>query len=390
MKFPLSLIVVFLFCEACTSNSSNNNGSKNSVNWIPNKYAELYEIGLSETDTFLRLYTPNTNTKSTENTKILVGSFFWGKSSESSKFPGSPSSPDEHYTKISKRNRYILLSTVFTRFFAELNQKQKIIGVDQSKYLCSDIFPQKNNIPSVQPTGEINAEKALGLAPDVIVAYFVNDKEKNNLERLNTKKSHVLFCQSHLENHPLGRAEWITLFGFLTNSEKAFFFSDIEYDYMRLKKDLSESKPVSVMINLPYSGTWDVPRKNSYLSMLLQDAKTNPVWLENNQYSGTGSAQIGLELGYQLVSKAKFWINPGMCESLECIKSTDSRIANCYPIQNKTVFQSDLTQDADGANSYWDLGAVHPEYILSDFAKIFHSDNPKFSTKTYYFYRHLK
>jgi len=390
MKFYSINLFVILILEACSSNTNHEKFDANKIKWNSNKYAQLFEIGQSKTDTFIRLYTFAATQDNIPQNKTLVGSFFWGKSKESGNFSPSPSSTEQFYTKISKRQRYILLSTVFTRFFAELNQQQNIVAVDQAKYLCKDIFPQKNNIPSVQPTGEINAEAALKLKPDIVIAYFINAKEKTNLERLNTQKTQVLFCQSHLENHPLGRAEWITLFRFLTGSEKAFFFSDIECEYLRLKKDLSETIPVNVMINLPYSGTWDVPRKNTYLSVLLKDAKTNPVWLEGNKYPGVGSAQIGLELGYKLLSKASFWINPGMCESIGCIKSTDPRIAKCLPVLNQKVFQCDLTQEPDGANAYWDLGAVHPEYVLSDFAKMFHAEKPDFAAKKYYFYQQLK
>jgi len=390
MKINGILIGIILWLGACSSPTNNANFNTNEITWNHNKYAQLFEIGQSKTDTFIRLYTYSSTQANVPQNKTLVGSYFWGKSKESGNFSPSPNSTEKFYIKISKRQRYILLSTVFTRFFAELNQQKNIVGVDQSKYLCKDIFPQKNKIPSVQPTGEINAEAALNLKPDIVIAYFINAKEKSNLERLNTKKTQVLFCQSHLENHPLGRAEWITLFGFLTGSEKAFFFSDIEFEYMRMKKDLSESTPISVMINLPYSGTWDVPRQNAYLSVLLKDAKTNPIWLENNKYKGVGSAQIGLELGYQLLSKASYWINPGMCESISCIKSTDPRIGNCLPILNQKVFQCDLTQEPDGANAYWDLGAVHPEYVLSDFAKMFHSEKPDFASKLFHFYRPLK
>jgi len=381
MKFNGIILFIILVLGACSSHSNHENFDANAITWKANKYAQLFEIGQSKTDTFIRLYTYTQAQANVPQNKTLVGSFFWGQSQQKN---------HKDFVKITKRKRFILLSTVFTRFFAELNQQKNIVAVDQSKYLCKDIFPQKNKIPSVQPTGEINAEAALNLNPDIIIAYFINNKEKSNLERLNTKKTQVLFCQSHLENHPLGRAEWITFFGFLTGSEKAFFFSDIEFEYMRLKKDLSETTPVNVMINLPYSGTWDVPRQNAYLAIMLKDAKTNPVWLEGNKYKGVGSAQIGLELGYQLLSKASFWINPGMCESIACIKSTDQRIGNSLPILNQKVFQCNLTQEPDGANAYWDLGAVHPEYVLSDFAKMFHSEKPEFAAKNYYFYQPLK
>jgi len=390
MKINGLILTLILFFGACNSNTNPGNFQTNEITWNANKYAQLFEIGVSKSDTFIRLYNYKQAHANVPQNKILIGSFFWGGTKQSGNFSSSPNATEKYYTKISKRQRYILLSTVFTRFFAELDQQHTIVGVDQAKYLCKDIFPQKNKIPSVQPTGEINAEAALNLSPDIVVAYYINDKEKSNLERLNTKNTHVLFCQSHLENHPLGRAEWINLFGLLTGGEKTAFFSNIESAYLKLKKDLSVTTPVNVMINLPYSGTWDVPRQNTYLSILLKDAKTNPVWLENNNYEGVGSAQIGLELGYQLLSKASYWINPGMCESIACIKSTDPRIAKCLPVLNNKVFQCNFTQEPDGANAYWDLGAVHPEYVLSDFAKMFHAEKPDFAAKKYYFYQQLK
>jgi iron complex transport system substrate-binding protein len=380
MKFTFILAIVLFFFEGC-GNAPTKTNPNNEITWRVNSYAQLFKIGETATDTFIHLYTYTPSNQSQKSERQLIGSFFWGKSQQKN---------HKDFAKITNRNRFILLSTVFSRFFVELKQQHRIVGVDQSKYLSRSAFPQKEKIPSVQPFGEIMPEATLKLNPDIIVAYFVGNQEKTNLSRIQSSKTHVLFCQSHLENHPLGRAEWIVLFSMLTNSQQLETFEAIEDEYMRLKTDLLKTTAPKVMINLPYSGTWDVPKQNAYLSILLRDAKTQPVWLENNSYQGTGSAQIGLELGYQLLAKSDYWINPGMCESLGCIAATDHRIGNCSPIKNKRVFQCDATMEADGANEYWDLGAVHPEYILRDFAKIFHSEYPEFSKHSYYFYRQLK
>ncbi len=380
MKFTPILAIFLFFFEGC-GNAPTKIHSNTEITWKANRYAQLFEIGETATDTFIHLYTYTPSNQSQKTERQLIGSFFWGKSQQKN---------HKDFVKIANRNRFILLSTVFSRFFVELKQQHRIVGVDQSKYLSRSAFPQKEKIPSVQPFGEIMPEATLKLNPDIIVAYFIGNQEKTNLSRIQSPKTHVLFCQSHLENHPLGRAEWIVLFSMLTNSQQLETFEAIEYEYMRLKTDLLKTTAPKVMINLPYSGTWDVPKQNAYLSILLRDAKTQPVWLENNSYQGTGSAQIGLELGYQLLAKSDYWINPGMCESLNCIAATDHRIGNCSPIKNKRVFQCDATMEADGANEYWDLGAVHPENILRDFAKIFHSEYPEFSKHSYYFYRQLK
>ncbi len=380
MKFTPILAIFLFFFEGC-GNAPTKIHSNTEITWKANRYAQLFEIGETATDTFIHLYTYTPSNQSQKTERQLIGSFFWGKSQQKN---------HKDFVKITNRNRFILLSTVFSRFFVELKQQHRIVGVDQSKYLSRSAFPQKEKIPSVQPFGEIMPEATLKLNPDIIVAYFIGNQEKTNLSRIQSPKTHVLFCQSHLENHPLGRAEWIVLFSMLTNSQQLETFEAIEYEYMRLKTDLLKTTAPKVMINLPYSGTWDVPKQNAYLSILLRDAKTQPVWLENNSYQGTGSAQIGLELGYQLLAKSDYWINPGMCESLNCIAATDHRIGNCSPIKNKRVFQCDATMEADGANEYWDLGAVHPENILRDFAKIFHSEHPEFSKHSYYFYRQLK
>lgn len=377
MKFFATILCVFLFFEGCGSRSES---GVQGIQWTKNRYAQLFEIGFTTTDTFVKLYTFQTLNGNSSH-KELVGSYFWGKTQKKSL---------KEFAKITNRSRYILLSTVFSRFFVELNEQRKIVGVDQSKYLTSSVFPQKNNLPSVQPFGEIMPEAALKLNPDIIVAYFTGNQEKSNLIRLQSSKTSVLFCQAHLEPHPLGRAEWIQLFSFLTKNKFSEQFEEIEHNYHSLKKSISTYPAPSVMVNIPYSGTWDVPRHNSYLSILLKDANSNPIWLNNNQYQGTGSAQIGLELGYNFLKNAEFWINPGLCESLKCIQNTDPRIKDCNPVKNKNVFQCDLKIESDGANEYWDLGAVHPEYVLQDFVKIFHPSYPDNSNYPFYFYRQLK
>lgn len=377
MKFLAPILCLFLFFEGCGSRSES---GIQGIQWTKNRYAQLFEIGFTPTDTFIKLYTFQNNKSQSDNREV-VGQFFWGKTQKKS---------IQNFAKITNRNRYILLSTVFSRFFVELKQHQKIIGVDQSKYLPSSAFPQKNNIPSVQPFGEIMPEAALKLNPDILIAYFIGNQEKINLNRLQSPKTAVLFCQTHLEPHPLGRAEWIQFFSMFTQGKLTNQFELIEKQYFKLKKAISSFTSPSVMVNIPYSGTWDVPRQNAYLSILLKDANANPIWLSNNQYIGTGSAQIGLELGYNLLKNADFWINPGMCESIRCIQQTDPRIKECKPVKNKQVFQCDLKIESDGANEYWDLGAVHPEFVLRDFVKIFHPLYPNNSNNPFYFYRQLK
>jgi iron complex transport system substrate-binding protein len=379
MKILSSIFSLFLFLGGC-GNAPTNINEPNEIKWIANQYAQLFEIGTTPTDTFIKLYTYSTNNLNEAPQRTLIGSFFWGKSQKKS-YPT--------FAKITKRNRFILLSTVFSRFFVELKQSHRIVGVDQSNYLSSSAFPQKNKLPSVQPFGEIMSEAALKLNPDLVVAYFIGNHEKTNLLRLQSPQTQVLFCQAHLETHPLGRAEWINLFALLTQSQNPTIFSSIVNNYQQQKKTVLARSAPTVMINLPYSGTWDVPKSNSYLSILLKDAKCTPVWLENQQYQGTGSAQIGLETGFKLLQKAEFWINPGMCGSINCIVNSDKRIENCPSIKNKKVFQCDLTLEADGANEYWDLGAVHPDYVLSDFIRIFHENSQSNHQNSYYFYRKL-
>lgn len=379
MKILVPVVCVFLFFGGC-GNAPTNNHQTNEINWIANQYAQLFEVGTTKTDTFIHLYTYSQNSSNQPPQRVIVGSFFWGKSQKKA-YPT--------FAKITTRNRFILLSTVFSRFFVELKQAHKIVGVDQAKYLSSSVFPQKNQLPSVQPFGEIMPETALKLNPDLVVAYFIGNQEKTNLLRLKSQHTQVLFCQAHLETHPLGRAEWINFFGFLTHSQNPNIFDSIEKNYQDLKKNVAALPAPNVMINLPYSGTWDVPKSNTYLSILLNDAKSNPVWLQNQQYQGTGSAQIGLEIGYHLLQKAEFWINPGMCESIQCIVNSDNRIGVCPPIKNKKVYQCDLTMEVDGANEYWDLGAVHPDYVLSDMIKIFHENSVMNNKNPYYFYRKL-
>ena len=282
------------------------------------------------------------------------------------------------FEKINSRKRWVVLTTIFAAFLKELeftNPAFKtdsiLVGCDQNRFLSRSLFPQKEKITSVQPTGQIQLEKLLSLKPDLVLGYFIAAKDKQQLERAKKAGISVLFCQSHLEPNPLGRAEWQRVFQALAGQPNNSFSDEITR-YKTIQTQYKTYPWVNTMVNLPYSGTWDIPCANSYLAQLLYDARCKAVWLENGAYQGSGSAQIGLEQGMTVLTQADVWINPGLCDSKACISQTDVRLQQALAFKQGRIIQHDAQIEPDGANVFWDMGAVHPSLVLEDLGLLAH------------------
>lgn len=350
------------------------------IRWRQNDFAELFQIGQSKSDTFVKLFTFGKNGK-----RELINQFFWGT---------SPADSFPEFIKINRRNRCIALTGIFVRYFKEIASSEKItpkiVAVDQLNYLPEKLRSFISGAISVQPNGQLLLENALNAHPDIILGYYISENEKVQLNRLHTAEHPVLHCQTHLEKHPLGRSEWIKFFAALSGQfNSPFELWKTQYDSI---KHLSNNRKIPTMVNLPYSGNWDVPKSNSYFSNLVKDAGGECIWLKNNQFQGTGSAPIGLEQGINFLNQSKVWLNIGMCDGLDCIVKADKRLNNCSPMKFNQIFQNDKKIESSGANEYWDLGAVNPSIVLNDLHLIFESvaSSNRVLTDNCYFYRRLK
>ncbi len=286
------------------------------------------------------------------------------------------------YVEIRKGNlSFLVFSTTHCAMLAQLNQIQKIKGTCSRDLIYNPEIKQKIDTKKIVDFGnETNPsiEKIIALKPSVIVysgfsAEFAKNKELQKLGIITIPNF------DWKESHPLGKAEWILLFGYLTGSEDSAkeHLAKITKEYNELKKSIQGDKKRPVVLSGSKMGDfWYAPAGESYMSQLISDA--GGTYLYKNT-KGTGSLSYGQEKILIDAKKANFWINPGL-PSYRLLKLSNPKASFLKPFQEKNVFCY-----TKNPNKYWELSAVHPEWVLSDLISIFHS----FPSKKLHFYQPL-
>ena len=168
------------------------------------------------------------------------------------------------------------------------------------------------------------------------------------------------------ENHPLGKAEWIKFIGYLVGKqdEANDYFKQLEKRYNQLKKDYSKRKGPTAFCGNVTGDIWYTPAGESYHAQLLKDAGAN---YRYSSTKGVGSLSLSLERVIKDNLTTQFWLNPGIPE-IQRLRAIHPLIGQFSSVKTAHVFCY-----SQSMNKYWELAAIEPDKVLSDFIKIFYS-----------------
>jgi iron complex transport system substrate-binding protein len=234
---------------------------------------------------------------------------------------------------------------------------------------------------------QANIEKIIELDPDWVMISTLGEDLKN-LEILKSAKIPSILNGEYVEQHPLGRAEWIKFTGvFLGKSEEAnTAFSQIQSDYNQasdLIKELPENKP-KVMAGVMYKDIWYVPGAESWGARLLEVAGGDYLFKDQK---GTGSAQLSYEYVLEHAQQADFWMGAADFKTLEEMENADPRYKHFDAFRQGNVYTYTQKKGVTGGLEYFELGYLRPDLIVRDLIKILYPDLlPEYSL---YFYTKL-
>lgn len=209
----------------------------------------------------------------------------------------------------------------------------------------------------------ITPEQLLGKEITLVV-YSGFGKEFPNQDKLQKLGIRAMPDYDWREEHPLGKAEWIKVFGYLTGKETqaAAYFDEVERIYNATKKEIAKgSHHPQVLVGSLIGDVWYAPAGQSYMAHLLKDAGAD--YLYQNE-PGTGSCERTLEQVFNDQQSANIWINPG-ATSLSGLKEQQAKYALFTAFQRGDVYC--YTRNS---NYFWEMSAVNPHWLLSDFAAI--------------------
>jgi len=267
----------------------------------------------------------------------------------------------------------------------------RIIGLGNFQYVSSPTVREgirTGRIKQVGIDGTTNNELVIAMHPGVIITSTNPDAAYGQYKTISDAGIAVIPDAEWLETTPLGRAEWVKLIGSLTNKEDEVEkkFDSVEQSYHALAAigSSAKTKP-SVIIAMPWKGTWYTPAGESYMAQFLRDAGAGYSWTDTK---GIGSLALNVEAVIPVALKADYWLNVGYVDSRKDILAKDPRFAEFRAFKTDSIYNFNRRVNDIGSNDYWESGLVNPQRVLADLIRILHPG--ALPADTLYYYKQLK
>jgi iron complex transport system substrate-binding protein len=267
-------------------------------------------------------------------------------------------------------DRIAALSSTQIGMLEKIGSLSTICAVSNKKYIYSSKLIQKINSGSVRSLGDegtIPAESIIQSGSKyVIFSDFGQDFP--HAKQLAAMGILCIPNPDWQETHPLGKAEWMKFFGYLTGKKEkanAIFNETVKAytDLVNKTKGLT-NKPLITSGNM-IGDIWYAPAGNSYNARLIEHAGANYIYKKS---AGTGSIERSAEQVIQDNQKTEFWINPGF--------ATKKQILLNFPKLKHLSFIDGINIYcySKQMNRFWELGAAEPHHILEDLIRIVHPE----------------
>ena len=264
--------------------------------------------------------------------------------------------------------RIVACSTTHIAFLEELGAIETLVGFPETDYISSSDARKRiaeGKIIDVGKSQQLNVERVLELNPDLILSFGVETID-GSLKRFNKMGIPSAFIGEWNEQNPLGRAEWIKVFGALLGKKKEADerFKSIEEKYIEIQNSIPniKTKP-TVLAGAIYQDAWYLPGGNSYLAQLFKDANTNYLWKDDTQ---TGSLALSIETVLEKGQQADYWFAPGQHTSYSILEEEHVLYSKFDAIQTKRIFTYARSKGSTGGLLFFESGATRPDLVLKD------------------------
>ena len=274
------------------------------------------------------------------------------------------------------------------QLLTELGCQNAITGVCDKDYI---------NIPDIKSRAQADAkvahpimdcgssmqpdiERIIALHPEaLLISPFENNGGYGKLDKLRIP---IIETADYMETSPLGRAEWIKLYGLLLGSSKAdSLFSAIEKEYLQLKAEAAKLPlGLSILTERKTGNVWYVPGGKSTMGILLRDAHARYIFADDTH---SGSLSMSPE---QIIAKGNqvdvwaFKYFGGNALTKQDLLAEYQGYQALKAFQTGTVYETDTS-----CEPYFELTSFHPEILLREFIILSHPEaGDKFGKLRFY------
>jgi iron complex transport system substrate-binding protein len=281
----------------------------------------------------------------------------------------------------------ITMSTTYLPALAELGQADQIVGMDSTAFAYDPAVRARIDAGEIVEIGmgaDVNIETVLELDPSLIMTIGSGLAEYDAYPTLIEAGLPVVINGDWVENEPLGRAEWAKFIALFYNqeAEATRLFEDVATAYAEAATlaASAESRP-TVLVNIPWEGTWYVPGGQSFFAQMLADAGADYIWADSPE---AGTLYLDFETVFEMAGEAEAWLNVG-APDLASLAATDERFAEFAAFQSGQVWSNSARTNASGGDDFYESGVMHPELVLADLVAILHPELLPEHEFTYYF-----
>jgi ABC-type hemin transport system substrate-binding protein len=171
--------------------------------------------------------------------------------------------------------RLATLSSTHVPFITALDARDALVGVAFPDAVRDQVLARaiaEGRLKGLGTTEVLDRETLIALRPDAVLGYPFGGGAQATLGGAGLAVVQV--CE-YLEQHPLGRAEWIRFFGVLTGLER---MADSLFDAIAARYEATAAMAAAdtvhpvVFFGSQWNGQWSVPPGNSYMARLIEDA----------------------------------------------------------------------------------------------------------------------
>lgn len=271
--------------------------------------------------------------------------------------------------------KIVVTSTSHVPLLELLHVENTLVGFPNTDFISSEktrALVSNGHVKDLGQTEQINTEILLDLAPELVMSFAV-DKPNKSFEQIKKTGIPILLNGDWLEKDPLGRAEWIKLYGAIYQKQwiADSIFKSIEVSYNSAKEIAKNAtdKP-TVLSGSIFQDVWYTPAGESFMARYFKDAQTDYLWKDTK---GGGSLSLNFENVLEKAAHADFWLGCSVFQSKIEMRNASAHYLQFDAFNNHTYTYASHRGATNGM-LYFELGPIRPDIILKDIIKITHPE----------------
>lgn len=278
--------------------------------------------------------------------------------------------------------KVVIYTSVHAAMAEQLDLLDLVVGVCEPEYITSsEILSRIDNqeIADLGNSASPNVEKIIGLGTDLIIASPFENSGYGAAEKLGIP---IVEAADYMENHPLGRTEWVKFYGLLFGcrhkADSMFEATKARYEALRESCAEVDFRP-TVVLERKWGQTWAVPAAGSYVGCLHRDAGADYVFSE---ITSVNSVHKTFEEVFERGCEADFWLmkyGTGAQMTYDDLKREYQPYSGFKAFKCHNIYACNTL-----VTTYYDDITLHPDQILADLIYIYHPEKlPEHQLKYY-------